>query len=163
MWNDGTLASESQYWVWDNEWEIILLSVHNHSAAWLRMVITLFIARRWCASALLFWVWFLGTLICFIWLVCCRGGAFVLVDYIFVPMESHKACILPSVVLFLIVPLCSVLPEGKARFLLLNLSFYYMPLCSTEEEKATVTAAPSQLGPNIHLTTIRELISQDKQ
>lgn len=104
-------------WVWVNEWEIILLSVHNHSAACLRMEIMLFIACRWCLSAFLFFFWacFLGTLICLIWSVYCRGGAFVLVDYIFVPMESHKACILPSVGLFFIVPLCSALLRLRVK------------------------------------------------
>ncbi len=40
------LGLRKRTWVDVNEWEMILLSVHNHSAAWLRMEITLFIACR---------------------------------------------------------------------------------------------------------------------
>lgn len=62
-----------------------------------------------------------GKVVWLIWLVCLRAGVFVSVDYIFVPVESRKACISPSVGRFYRTALFrSALPEGEARFLQLS-------------------------------------------
>ncbi len=85
-------------------------------------------------------------------------------DYIFVPTESHKAYILPSVGLFFLfftTLFHSASPEGKTRFLQLSLSFCYR-LRECYYHCCSQPTGPKYTSPNHQRAHIRgQIVEED--